>query len=177
MSKEELSIWFWNKFNSSYPVTHIDYPDEIFWIYDDIFIRKCKLNKLNGKEIQIPNKIKGICIFEQDIINKDIWFDYDQIWCFFEKNYTNDFIDIQLLIKDILSDDNKLNSYTISRYFKLQDRMLSDNKNLNLILSDDDKLDKYTIYQHCNSMNHILSDGKILNSYTPMYTNCLIVKN
>jgi hypothetical protein len=43
MVKEELSKWFWDKFNSCYPVVHEDYPKIIFMFYDENFLRQKKL--------------------------------------------------------------------------------------------------------------------------------------
>ena len=112
MNKEELSKWFIDKFNSCYPVIHDDYPDSIFWLYDEKYLRKMKLCKLNNQKISQPKKVIGICLFEQDIINKYLWSDYNEIWSFFKTNYKDNYDDIQLLIKDILSDYTKLNVYT-----------------------------------------------------------------
>jgi len=33
MTKEELSKWFWNKFNSCYPVIHENFTKSIFMYY------------------------------------------------------------------------------------------------------------------------------------------------
>ena len=112
MNKEELSKWFIDKFNSCYPVIHDDYPDSIFWLYDEKYLRKMKLCKLNNQKISLPNKVYGVCLFEQDIKTKYLWCDYNEIWSFFKTNYKDNYDDIQLLIKDILSDYTKLNVYT-----------------------------------------------------------------
>ena len=112
MTKEEISNWFINKLTSCYPVKHYDYPDSILWFYDENFIRKIKLCKLNNQYISLPNKVSGICLFEQNIKNKVLSCDYNEIWCFFKTNYINNYSDIQSLIKDLLSDTTKLNVYT-----------------------------------------------------------------
>ena len=87
MTKEELNIWFRNKFNNCYPVTHDDYPESIFMFYDPLFIRQKKLSRIVGEEIEYPSKPTGICLFEQD--HKNGWFrmNYDEITSFFYKNY------------------------------------------------------------------------------------------
>jgi hypothetical protein len=86
MTKEELSKWFWNKYNSCYQVVHKDYPESIFIFYDEQFLRQKKLARVLNEEIKYPSEIKGICLFEQDYKNK--WFNcnYKEIWSFFECN-------------------------------------------------------------------------------------------
>ena len=126
MNKEELTVWFWNKFKSCYPVKHDDYPDSIFWFYDEKFIRKIKLCKLNNQEITLPNKVSGKCLFDQDLKNKHLWCDNKEIWSFLIQNYRDNYDDIQSLIKNILSDVTKLNVYTpivlvLSNSLKLSD--------------------------------------------------------
>ena len=112
MKKEELSEWFYDKFNSCYPVVHDDYPDSIFWFYDERYVRKIKLCKLNNQKISLINKVNGICLFEQDFKNKHLWCNYDEIWSFFKQNYKDNYNEIQSIIKEILSDTTKLNVYT-----------------------------------------------------------------
>jgi len=45
----KLTKWFWNKFNSCYPVKQQDYPDSIFFVYDKHFIKQKKLCRITGK--------------------------------------------------------------------------------------------------------------------------------
>ena len=153
MTKEELTIWFWNKFNSCYPVIHDDYPDSIFWFYDERYVRKIKLCKLNNQKIISPNKVIGTCLFEQDFKTKYLWCNYDDIWLFFKQNYKDNYNDVQLLIKEILSDTTKLNVYT-SHNFIL---------NKKVGLSDTTKLNVYTPYQILYSESNQLSDITKLN--------------
>ena len=155
MKKEELANWFWNKFNSCYPVTHDDYKNSIFWFYEQNYIRKLKLCKLNNQEITIPDKVKGICLFQQDLKRDCLWCDYMDIWSFFEQNYNTNYDDIQSLIKDILSDTIKLNVYTPKLF------ILIDNK----LLSDTTKLNVYTPYLAYNETLNKLSDTTKLNVY------------
>ena len=157
MNKEELTDWFWNKFSSCYPVKHDDYPDSILWIYDEKFTRKLKLCKLNKQEITLPNKVNGKCLFDQDLKSKYLWCDNTEIWAFFKQNYSEDYNEIQSLIKDILSDTTKLNVYT-----PYVDTAIS-----NLILSDTTKLNVYTPLHQVKVHIEILSDTTKLNVYTP----------
>ena len=67
------------------------YPDSIFY-------------KKNGK-----------VIMEQDKKNKDFWFDYDEIWSFFEDFFSMEQGDIDRLLNIWLKEVLKLEGYTPSR--------------------------------------------------------------
>ena len=56
MTTDELKIWFFDKLNSCYPVIHDDYPNCIFWFYDDSFVRKMKLSNISGKNLILPKE-------------------------------------------------------------------------------------------------------------------------
>ena len=116
MTKEELSKWFWNKYNSCYPVVHEDYPESIFMIYDEQFIRQKKLARVLNEEISYPIEIKGTWLFEQDYKNGWFWCDQDEIWSFFENNYSANYTDIQSFIKSLLEEHNKLSVFTPTFY-------------------------------------------------------------
>ena len=133
MTKEELTNWFWNKFNLCYPVTHDDFPNSVFWFYDQNYIRKIKLCKLNNQEITLHNKVTGTCLFEQDLKNQYLWCDNDNIWSFFEQNYNTNYDDIQSIITDILSDTTKLNVYTPSNFTSNGYTPLSDTTKLTIL--------------------------------------------
>ena len=107
MTKEELSTWFWDKFNSCYPAIHHDYPESIFWYYDDKVLRKIKLCKLDGKEFT-QTKVTGVWLFEQDFKNQYLYCNYDKILLFFYENYSDNFYDIQSLIKDVIKETDKM---------------------------------------------------------------------
>jgi len=158
MTKEELSDWFWSKLYSCYPVKHKDYPDYIFWYYDEKFARKIKLCKLNNQEIKLPNKVNGICLFEQDTTTMYLWCDHKEIWSFFQQNYKDKYNEIQLLIKEILSDDTKLNVYTPRINFWKS----------NSTLSDDPKLNVYIPQKNIHFYNNFLSDGTKLNVHNKL---------
>ena len=90
MSREELSKWFWNKFNSCYPVKHENFPESIFMFYDENFLRQFlrqkKLARVLNEEIVYPKEIVGKCLFELDYKNRFFYYDYDEIWNFLYYN-------------------------------------------------------------------------------------------
>ena len=110
MNKEELSKWFWDKFNSCYPVVHEDYPYNIFMIYDKNFLRQMKLARVLGTPLEYPKKIEGTCLFYQDFKNQWLSCDYE-IWSFFYDNYVRDYSEVQSFIKNLFVDD-KLSTLT-----------------------------------------------------------------
>ena len=112
MNKEELSKWFWNKFNSCYPVVHKDYPKNIFMIYDEQFLRQKKLARVLNEDVIYPNKVTGKCLFCQDYKNNYFRCHYDEIWSFFKENYSRNYTDIQSLIKSLLEEHDKLQVLT-----------------------------------------------------------------
>ena len=101
MTKEELTIWFVDKFNSCYPVTIEDDYTRLFWFYDEQFIRKIKLCKIENIKYPIHNTVKGTCLFDVHISNRYLFCDYKEIWSFFEKNYSKNYNEIQSLISEI----------------------------------------------------------------------------
>ena len=115
MNKDELKKWFWNKFNSCYPVIHEDYQKSIFMYYDPKFVRQLKLCRLTGEKIIYPSKVEGICLFEQDY--KNGWFniDYNEITSFFYNNYSTNYNEIRELINGWLKESDKLSVLTTHR--------------------------------------------------------------
>jgi hypothetical protein len=112
MKKNELSKWFWSKFNSCYPVKHDDYPDSIFMFYDENFLRQKKLARVLNEQIVYPNQVTGKCLFHLSYKNNNLWCNYDEIWSFFERNYSPNYTDIQSLIKNLLREHDKLQALT-----------------------------------------------------------------
>jgi hypothetical protein len=112
MNKEELRKWFNNKFNLCYSITHSDYPNCIYWYYDEQIARKIKMCKICNSDYIITNQIKGICLFEQNVFTKKLWCDYDEVWSFFITNYSTDYNEVKCLILEILLDNEKLFLYT-----------------------------------------------------------------
>ena len=112
MNKEELKIWFWKKFDSCYPVTHVDYPKSIFYYYDKQYLRQKKLSRITGEALEYPSAVQGICLFEQDEKNGYLWINYYEIWSFFESNYSSNYADIKELISVWLKETTKLKPLT-----------------------------------------------------------------
>ena len=108
MTKDELKIWFWDKFNSCYILNHSIYPDSIYMIYDINFIRTKKLANILNKEVEYTTEIKGDCLFEQDFNNECLWCNYREIWSFFEQYYSSNYQEISDLIKGWLEEHDKL---------------------------------------------------------------------
>lgn len=99
MNKDDVSKLFINKFNSCYPIKTDFNPNLILWIYDENFIRKLKLCKVNNQEITIPNLniVKNVlCLFVQNTKSKILYIDYNT-WITFENN-------INIYDYDIISD-------------------------------------------------------------------------
>jgi len=111
MYKKDLYDWFWNKYNSCYQVKVELYPDSVFLVYDEKYIRKLKLFKLNNTEELISiNNVEGTFLFNQDNKFRILWLS-EELWKFFEKNYSYDYYDIQKLIKKLLKDHPILFDY------------------------------------------------------------------
>jgi hypothetical protein len=87
MTEEELKNWFLNMFYSCYLVKDDDYPDNIFYYYDKLYLRKCVLLNILGRELEPPNKIKGEWLFELCLGNL-LLCDYNNIWMFLEEHYS-----------------------------------------------------------------------------------------
>jgi hypothetical protein len=126
-------------------------------IYDKQFLRKIAINSVLGKDIEYPKEIKGVCLFRQDSDNTFLWCDNDEIWSFFEKNYRNDYADIQSLIKGWLSEADKLNVLTPNNSWQPQ---ICD-------LSEADKLNAFTPKSYGFKKWYWLSDADKLNVLTP----------
>ena len=179
MSKEELSRWFWNKFNSCYSVVHDDNPNNIFMIYDKNFLRQMKLSRVLGTKLEYPEKVEGICLFRQDLKNQDFRCDYYEIWSFLEKNYSRDYSEVQSFIKNLLNEHDKLSVKTpyfeiTSLYSKLSehDKLSAFTPNqlykyMSIPLSEHDKLSvKSPCYRY-----RMLSEHDKLSAFTPIYQN------
>jgi hypothetical protein len=89
MTEEELKNWFWNKFHSCYLVTHDDNPDNIYFFYDKLFLRKRALLNILGKEIELPKEVRGDCLFIYSLKLNYLWCEYNNIWSTIEKKPFN----------------------------------------------------------------------------------------
>jgi hypothetical protein len=138
MTKEEIQIWFRNKFNSCYGVLHEDFPESIFMYYDPQFIRQKKLSRIVGEEIEYPIKPTGICLFEQDYKNGYLYTDYGEITSVFYKNYSNNWLEIKELISTMLKEYSKLQVLTPPILFEGNTTMLKEYSKLQVLTPDDD---------------------------------------
>ena len=116
MSEEELKVWFFDRFNNCYPVKHDDFSNRLYWFYDEQFVRKIKLCRLSGEKIELPSNVNGICLFDQDIKNKYLHCDFDEIWTVFNKEYSDKYDDVQRLIKSWLEEAAKMKVYIPHSY-------------------------------------------------------------
>ena len=116
MNKKELKKWFWNKFNGCYKVKHSDYPEGTYYFYDEQFIRQKKLSRIVGQELEYPSKVVGICLFDLDKKNERFWCDYDEIWSFFQINFSYNYYEIQSFIKELLEEHDKLSTSSPEPY-------------------------------------------------------------
>ena len=108
MTKEQLKIWFLDKYNSCNP-SESKNKKNIFLYYDINYIRSKKLANILNKDVEYPTEVKDVCLFILDFKNKYLWCDYDEIWSFFEQNYSSTQDSIGDLIKDFLVEDKKIN--------------------------------------------------------------------
>ena len=160
MNKQELIDWFWDKYNSCYPVVHSDYPDVVFLYYDNQFVRKIKLAKISGVDIGYPNKVSGVCIFEQDWKNKKFYYDYDEIYLFLKKNYINNYDKIKEFIDDRLKEADKLSVLTtIDKFFSFVPK-----------LKEADKLSVLTTFTFGYAPEEMLKDADKLSVLTTTKT-------
>ncbi len=135
MKKEDLKKWFWNKFNGCYKVNHSDYTDNIYYFYEEQFVRQKKLSRIvGGQELEYPSEVKGICLFRQDSKNEYLYCDNDEIWSFFETNFSTNYNDIQSFIKELLEEHDKLSVYKplYSRIFTFSDPALVEHDKLSV---------------------------------------------
>jgi hypothetical protein len=108
MTEEQLKNWFLNKFYSCYPVKHDDYPDSIYLFYDKLYLRKCYLLNILDREPEPPKIGDGVCLFNLNLKNNYLYCDYDNIWTFLEEKYSNNYSDVQALIKNWMVEYDKI---------------------------------------------------------------------
>ena len=144
ITTDELKEWFYEKFNNCYYVTHNDYPKSLFMYYDEKFIRHIKLCKLSNKDIKLPSKPSGVCLFEQNYENDCFYINYDEIASFFYKNYSYDWQKIRFLINGWLRESDKLNISSPSAYSFSTSKSLRESRLMNgyyfKLLEETDKL-------------------------------------
>ena len=180
MTEEELKIWYWDEFNSCYPVVHSDYPESVFWFYDEKFIRKTKLCKLNNSEITFPKKITGKCLFEQDFKNKWLNCEYDEIWMFFYTNYSANYHYVQSFIKNMLKETDKISALTPSYTYTYDLSMLKETDKISALtpsqlfqssklwLKETDKISALTPVRITWTCKEVLKETDKISALTPI---------
>jgi len=146
MTKEEISKWFWNKFNSCYQVIHKDYPENIYMFYDEQFIRQRKLSRVLDEELVYPKEIVGECLFKLDYKNSYFWYNCDDIWTFLYNNYSHNYEDVQSLIKNLLIEHDKL-QLTVSHYRSMVHGALIEHE-LSALTPTKSEITSYLLIEH-----------------------------
>ena len=97
-------LWMNNNFSPDQleVFEHPDYPNSIFY-------------KKNGK-----------VVMEQNKKNKYFWFDYGEIWSFFESFFSIEYEEIQGLLNTWLEEDFKLKGYTPGEVVQLWHKELEE---------------------------------------------------
>lgn len=150
MTESDVCKWFSDKLSSCYPVKFKDYSN-IFWFYDKKIARKAKLKKLDKNIFNLPNDVNGSCLFEIDLINNILWCDYTEIWSYFQKNYNDDFYNIQSVLEDILIKNNIYNFRIYTKVLKVIEHSYNIN-NLNVY----HELESYDILKNLKELELII---------------------
>ena len=104
-----------DNFNKCFFMTHDDYPDNIFHVYDKKILRQHKLNRVLGENTKIilkPSKDSSMILFRQDYKNNYFWVNYYEIWSNLESKHGLNCKEIKELIKDTLLEPDKMKALT-----------------------------------------------------------------
>jgi hypothetical protein len=128
---------FFYLLNNVLKITLDDNPNSIFYVWNKSIERQLKYNRLFNSKKQIKYKYnqKDI-LFEQDLKNKKIWYDYDKIYR--KINRKNEYKDLNIseLIDGWLMDDTNWKLYTSDRHSFLFTSVLKDDTNWKLYTSN-----------------------------------------
>jgi len=108
MNEQQITEYFLEKINSCY---FIEEDNKYHLYYDENFIRTIKLANILNTD-KIPTKTNGIKLFEIDILNKIIFYDY----FYFNQKYKItliNFIAINSFIRNIVRNLNKIQTFEI----------------------------------------------------------------
>jgi len=109
MDKKE----FLHIFNNSLKIIINDDSNSIFYVYNKSIERQIKYNRLFNLNKPIKYTLnKNDIIFEQDIKNKYLWYDYNKIFFKLRENDEYKYLEINDLIKRWLDDDTNWKQYT-----------------------------------------------------------------
>ena len=160
MSKEELIKWFHNKINSCYPVVQSECPNSIYMLYDEQIIRKIKLSKISGVELEI-NKISGVCLFEFDWENNFFYCNYTEIWSFLYENYSQKYEVVQNFISERLFEFDNFNLFTPQESIENSRFSISDIKKFTVLsLSNPEYFDTNFLSNRMSILTPLYGDMK-----------------
>ena len=119
MTDDEIKTLLFDIITSCYQSENVIYHNIIFYIYDEKFIRKVKVNKLNNNKIKmkLPNKVNGECIFY--VINNIpayIHINYDYIFKYLFNNRYNNIIDNYGIIENYKEKISEIISNIMNEY-------------------------------------------------------------
>jgi len=104
---------FFHLFNNSLKISINDNLDSIFYVYNESIERQIKYNRLFNLNNPIKYTLnKDDILFEQDINNKYLWYDYKKIYLTLRENNEYKDLEISNLIKSWLVDETNWNQYT-----------------------------------------------------------------
>ena len=121
---------FFHLFNNSLKIIIDDNLDSIFYVYNKSIERQIKYNRLFNLNNQIKYTFnKNDILFEQDINNKYLWYDYNKIFLKLKENDEYKKLIINNLIKSWLDDDTNWKQYTPQNHLSRRTVLLDDDTN------------------------------------------------
>ena len=104
--------------------------------YDVNYVKQLKLAKLEGKDYMEKTNITGVCLFEQDWKYK--WFrcDYSLILIYLRDNYSFNFTDFKLFIRNRLEEHSKMNILTPNHRLLSLSKRLEEHSKMNILTPD-----------------------------------------
>jgi len=149
---------FLHIFNNSLKIIINDDLNSIFYVYNKSIERQIKYNRLFNLNNPIKYTFnKNDILFEQDINNKYLWYDYDKIYLTLKENDKYKYLEINNLIKSWLVDDTNWNQYTPH----------STKPGISSALDDDTNWNQYTSKSWRRRERAWLDDDTNWNQYTP----------
>ena len=108
-TKEELREWFWDKFNSCYRIECAYIKGNYLLYYNKAYVRQRKIQTILGLDIKEPTEVLSDSkfSFKLDYKNGYLWCSNDEIWTFFEDNYSFNYVEIRQFITCLLEEATK----------------------------------------------------------------------
>jgi len=121
---------FFHLFNNSLKIIINDDLNSIFFVYNKSIERQIKYNRLFNLNKPIKHNFnKNDILFEQDIKNKYLWYDYNKIYLKLKENDEYKDLEINNLIKSWLVDETNWNQYTPWFHLAFDNEWLDDDTN------------------------------------------------